>query len=152
MNLVEYELGNICGMLAPVGSGGVAEQFIRALDLQFGGPEFNFPPWTPAGFVLGSPEFNSLRWLNTVLRAVSGNSRETARVLDKQTWRRKKQWCTKRRFLKIYSLKFYINIWQNFYFYRIWNNETFNMEVERTNLAVTHVIIKVQLIVILLII
>ena len=73
MNLVEYELGNICEMLAPVGSGGVAEQFIRALDLQFEGPEFN-----------------SLRWLNTVLRAVSGNSRETARVLDKQTWRRKK--------------------------------------------------------------
>ena len=44
MNLVEYELGNICEMLAPVGSGGVAEQFIRALDLQFEGPEFKFPP------------------------------------------------------------------------------------------------------------
>ena len=86
MNLVEYELGNICEMLTPVGSGGVAEQFIRALDLQFRGPKFK----SPAGFVLGSPEFNSLRWLNTVLRAVSGNSCETARVLNKQTWRRKK--------------------------------------------------------------
>ena len=31
-----------------------------------------------------------LRWLNTVLRAVSGNSREGECVnLDKQTWRRK---------------------------------------------------------------
>ena len=44
MNLVEYELGNICEMLAPVGSGGVTEQFIRALDLQFEGPEFKSPP------------------------------------------------------------------------------------------------------------
>ena len=82
MNLAEDELGNICEMLAPVGSGGVAEQFIRALDLQFGGPKFKSPPWPPAGFVLGSPEFNSLRWLNTVLRAVSGNPRDTARVLN----------------------------------------------------------------------
>ena len=31
-----------------------------------------------------------LRWLNTVLRAVSGNSRDGECVnLDKQTWRRK---------------------------------------------------------------
>ena len=44
MNLVEYKLGNICEMLAPVGSSGVAEQFIRALDLQFRGPEFKSPP------------------------------------------------------------------------------------------------------------
>ena len=44
MNLVEYKLGNICEVLAPVGSGGVAEQFSRALDLQFGGPEFKPPP------------------------------------------------------------------------------------------------------------
>ena len=37
----------------------------------------------------------SLRWLNTVLRAVSGNSRDGACFkLDKQTWRRKKQWYT----------------------------------------------------------
>ena len=36
-----------------------------------------------------------LRWLNTVLRAVSGNSREGACFkLDKETWRRKKQWYT----------------------------------------------------------
>ena len=33
-----------------------------------------------------------LRWLNTVLRAVSGNSRDGACFkLDKQTWQRKKQ-------------------------------------------------------------
>ena len=33
------------------------------------------------------------RWLNTVLRAVSGNSRDGACFnLDKQTWQRKKQW------------------------------------------------------------
>ena len=43
MNLVEYELGNICEVLAPVGSDGVAEQFSRALDLQFEGPEFKSP-------------------------------------------------------------------------------------------------------------
>ena len=37
----------------------------------------------------------ALRWLNTVLRAVSGNSRDNACFkLDKQTWRRKKQWYT----------------------------------------------------------
>ena len=34
-----------------------------------------------------------LRWLNRVLRAFSGNSRGGACFkLDKQTWRRKKQW------------------------------------------------------------
>ena len=32
-----------------------------------------------------------LRWLNTVLRAVSGSA---CFKLDKQTWRRKKQWHT----------------------------------------------------------
>ena len=33
-----------------------------------------------------------LRWLNTALQAVSGNSRDGACFkLDKQTWRRKKQ-------------------------------------------------------------
>ena len=56
---------------------------------------------------------------------------------------KKRQWYTKRRFLKIYSLKF-CNIWQNFYFYRILNNENFKMDVEGTNF-VTHVMIKVQL-------
>ena len=34
-----------------------------------------------------------LMWLNTVLRAVTGNSRDgDCFKLDKQTWRRKKQW------------------------------------------------------------
>ena len=47
-----------------------------------------------------------------------------------------------RRFLKIYALKF-CDIWQNFYFYRILNNENFKMEVERTNF-VTHLIILLQ--------
>ena len=46
-------------------------------------------------------------------------------------------------FLKIYSLKI-CDIWQNFYFYRILNNENFKMEVEQTNF-VTHLIITVQL-------
>ena len=49
----------------------------------------------------------------------------------------------RRRFLKIYSLKF-CDIWQNFSFYRILNNENFKMEVEQTNF-VTHLIITVQL-------
>ena len=53
MNLVEYKLGNICEVLAPVGSGGVAEQFSRALDLQFGGPEFKPPPTDPLKATLG---------------------------------------------------------------------------------------------------
>ena len=42
----------------------------------------------------------------------------------------------------MYSLKV-CNIWQNFYFYRILNNENFKMEVEQTNF-VTHLIITVQ--------
>ena len=33
----------------------------------------------------------------------------------------------RRRFLKIYSLKF-CDIWQNFYFYRLLNNETLRVE------------------------
>ena len=41
------------------------------------------------------------------------------------------------------NLKFF-DIWQNFCFYRILNNENFKMEVEQTNF-VTHVIIIVQL-------
>ena len=44
---------------------------------------------------------------------------------------------------EIYSLKF-CDTWQNFYFYRILNNENFKMEVEQTNF-VTHLIITVQL-------
>ena len=36
-----------------------------------------------------------LRWLNTVLRAVSGSLRDGACFkLDKQTWWRKKEWKT----------------------------------------------------------
>ena len=36
----------------------------------------------------------------------------------------------RRQILKIYSLKFG-DIWQNFYFYRILNNENFKMAVEQ---------------------
>ena len=49
----------------------------------------------------------------------------------------------RRQFVKIYSIKF-CDIWRNFYFYRILNDENFNMEVEQTNF-VTHLIITVQL-------
>ena len=55
----------------------------------------------------------------------------------------KKAMVHRRQFLKIYSLKFF-EIRQNFYFYRILNNENFKMEFEQTNFA-THVIITVQL-------
>ena len=44
---------------------------------------------------------------------------------------------------EIYSLKL-SDIWQNFYFYQILNNENFKVEVEQTNF-VTHLIITVQL-------
>ena len=49
----------------------------------------------------------------------------------------------RRRFLKIYSLKF-CNIWQNVYFYGVLNNENFEMEFEQT-IFMTHLIITVQL-------
>ena len=49
----------------------------------------------------------------------------------------------RKRFFKIYSLKFY-DIWQNFYFYHILDNENFKMEVEQRNF-VTHLIITIQL-------
>ena len=49
----------------------------------------------------------------------------------------------RRRFLKIYSLKF-CDIWQNFDFYRILNNENFKMDVEQT-IFMTRLIITVQL-------
>ena len=49
----------------------------------------------------------------------------------------------RRRFLKIYSLKS-CDIWQNFYFYGILNDENFKMEVEQTNF-VTRLIITEQL-------
>ena len=52
--------------------------------------EGNFPSRAPRGTYIWRDE---LRWLNTVLRAVSGNSRGGACFkLEKQTWRRKKQW------------------------------------------------------------
>ena len=64
-----------------------------------------------------------LRWLNTVLPAVNGNSLDGACFkLDKQTWRRKKAMVHRRQFLKIYSLKF-CHIWQNYYFYHTFNNK-----------------------------
>ena len=47
----------------------------------------------------------------------------------------------RRRFLKIYSVKF-CDIWQSFYFYSMLNNENFKMEVEQTNF-VTYLIITV---------
>ena len=79
-----------------------------------------------------------LRWLNIVLWAVSDNSRDGACFkLDKQTWRRKKQWYT-----EICSLKF-CDTWQNFYFYRTFNNKNFKMEIEQTNF-VTHLKITVK--------
>ena len=49
-------------------------------------------------------------------------------------------------FLKIYSSKF-CDIWQNFDFYRILNNESFKMKVEQTNFVI-HLIIARQLLVI----
>ena len=49
----------------------------------------------------------------------------------------------RRRFLKIYSVKF-CDIWQRFYFYSMLNNENFKMEVEQTNF-VTYLIITVPL-------
>ena len=55
----------------------------------------------------------------------------------------KKAVVQRRRFLKINSLKF-CDIWQNFSFYRILNNENFKKEVEQTNF-VTHLINIVQL-------
>ena len=55
----------------------------------------------------------------------------------------KKAMVHRRRFLKIYSLKF-CDIWQNYYFHRILNNENFKMEVEQTNF-VTYLIIPAQL-------
>ena len=55
----------------------------------------------------------------------------------------KKAMVHRRRFLKIYSLKF-CDIWQNFYFYRILSNENFKTEFEQT-IFVTNLIITVQL-------
>ena len=57
--------------------------------------------------------------------------------------KKKEELVHRRRFLKIYSLRF-CDIWQNFSFHRILNNENFKMEVEQTNF-VTHLLITVQL-------
>ena len=72
-----------------------------------------------------------LRWLNTVLQAVSGNARD-ALVLNKTNKHGgEKAMVHRKQFLKIYSLKF-CDISQNFYFYRILNDENFKTEVEQT--------------------
>ena len=86
-----------------------------------------------------------LRWLSTVLWAVSGNSLDSVCFkLGKQTWRQKKTMVHSKWFLKIYSLKF-CDIWQNFYFYLILNNVNFKMEVEQMNFVTHLIIITVQL-------
>ena len=52
-------------------------------------------------FTLKTTSSNWLRWLNTVLRAVSGNSRDSACFKsDIQTWRHKKEWYTEDDFSK----------------------------------------------------
>ena len=48
----------------------------------------------------------------------------------------------RRRFLKIYSLKF-CDVWRNFYFDSILDNENFKMEVEQM-IFVTHLIMILQ--------
>ena len=58
----------------------------------------------------------------------------------------KKAMVHRTRFLKIYSSKF-CDIWQNFDFYRILNNENFKMKVEQTNFVI-HLITAIQLLVI----
>ena len=55
----------------------------------------------------------------------------------------KKAMVHRRRFLKIYSIKF-CDIWQNFYIYHVLNDENVKMEVERMNF-VTQLIITVEL-------
>ena len=55
---------------------------------------------------------------------------------------KKKTKVHRRQFLKMYSLKF-CDIWQNFDFYRILNNENFKIEVEQTNFVI-HLIITVH--------
>ena len=81
----------------------------------------------------------ALRWLNTVLQAVSGNLHDGACFKWDTNMVAKKAMVHRRQFLQIYSLKF-CNIWQNLYLYCILNNENFQMEVEQTNL-VTHLTI-----------
>ena len=52
----------------------------------------------------------------------------------------KKAMVHRRQFLKIYLLKF-CDIWQNFDFYRILNNESFKLEVEQKNFVIHLIII-----------
>ena len=78
----------------------------------------------------------------------SAVTRETAPVLNQANKHGgEKAMVHRRRFLKIYSLKF-CDIWQNFYFYRILDNildnESYKMEVEQANF-VTHLIVTIQL-------
>ena len=74
----------------------------------------------------------------------SAVTRVSAPVLNLRNKRGgEKEMVNRRRFLKIYLLKF-CDIWQNFYCYRIVNNDKFKMEVELQNF-VTHLIITVQL-------
>ena len=76
------------------------------------------------------------------MRAVNGNSRDGECFnLDKQTWRRKSNG-TQKTISQTFLMKI-CDIWQNFYFYRILNNENFKMEFEQT-IFVTHLIITVQ--------
>ena len=81
-----------------------------------------------------------LRWLNTVLWAASGSCDGECFKLDKQIGRQKCNLVYGRWFLKICSLKF-CDMWQNFYFYRILNNENFKMEVEQMNFVTQLMII-----------
>ena len=76
----------------------------------------------------------NLRWLNTVLRAVSGSA--YFQIGKKGSGTQKT--ISQNLLIKI------CDIWQNFYFCRISNNENFKMEVEQTNF-VTQLIIAVQL-------
>ena len=70
------------------------------------------------------------------MRAVSGNSRDGACYkIGRTNMAAKTAMVHRRRFFKIYSLKFF-NIWPNFDFYRILNNENFKMEVEQTNFVI----------------
>ena len=83
-----------------------------------------------------------LRWLNTVLQAVSGNWRDgTCFKLDKQSWWRKSNG-TQRTIIQNLLIKI---LWYlSELLLKIINNENFKMEVKQTNF-VTHLIITIQL-------
>ena len=86
-------------------------------------------------FFFGKSPGDEVRNCDTVLWAVSGNSRDGGR-LNKQTWRRKSNGGT-------ISQNLLINL-AEFLFYRILHHENFKMEDKRTNF-VSHLIITVQL-------